>query len=153
MDCSTQGLPVHHQLTEFTQIHVHWVMMPSNHLSSVVPFSSCPQSFPASGSFQMRQLFVSGGQSIGASVSTLSMNIQGWFPLGLTGLISLQSKGLESLFQHHSSKASILWHLAFFMGQLSHQYMTTGKTIALTIQTFVGKWYLLFNTLSYFGRL
>ena len=117
--------------------------------SSVVPFSSCPQSFPASGSFQMRQLFVSGGQSIGASVSTLSMSIQGWFPFGLTGLISLQSKGLQSLLQHHSSKASILWHWAFFMGQLSHQYMTIGKTIALTIQTFFGKVIsLLFNTLS-----
>ena len=68
--------------------------------SSVIPFSSCPQSFPASGSFQMSQLFPSGGQSIGvsASASVLPMNIQGWFLLGLTGLISLQSKGLSRAF-------------------------------------------------------
>ena len=62
--------------------------------SSVVPFSSCPQSFPSSGSFQMSQLFTSGGQSIGVSASVLPMNIQNWFPLGWTGWISLQSKGL-----------------------------------------------------------
>ena len=68
--------------------------------SSIAPFSSCPQSFPASGSFQMSQLFASGGQSIGVSASTsvLPVNIQDWFPLGLTGLISLQSKGLSGVF-------------------------------------------------------
>ena len=67
------------------------------------------------------------------------MNIQGWFPLGLTGLI-LQSKGLlKGLLQHHSSKVSILWCSAFFTLQCSRPYMTTGKTIALTIETFVGK--------------
>ena len=104
----------------------------------------------------MRQFFTSGDQSIAvwisASASVLPMNIQDWFPLGLTGLISLQSKGLfKSLLQHHSSKAPILQHLAFFMVQLSHPYMTTGKTIALTRQTFVGKVIsLLFNTLSRF---
>ena len=78
--------------------------------SSVVPFSSCPQSLPASGSFQMSQLFPWGGQSIGVSASTsvLPMNTQDWFPLGWTGWISLQSKGLSSLFQYQSSKASIL---------------------------------------------
>ena len=81
--------------------------------------------------------------------SVLPMNIQDWFPLGWTGLISLQSKGLSSLLQHHSSKASILWHSAFFMVQLSHPYMTTGRTIALTRRTFVGKvTSLLFNMLS-----
>ena len=107
--------------------------------SSVVPFSSCPQSFPASGSFQMSQFFASGGQSIGISAlaSVLPMNIQDGFPLGWTGWISLQSKGLKSLLQHYSSKASILWRSAFFTVQLSHPYMTTGKTIALTMQTFV----------------
>ena len=75
-------------------------VMPSNISSSVVRFSSCPQSFPASGSFQMSRFFTSGGQSIGASVSAsiLSMNIQGWFPLGLTGLISWLSKGLSKVF-------------------------------------------------------
>ena len=77
-------------------------------------------------------LFTSGGQRVGAfaSASVLPMNIQDWFPLGLTGLISLLSKGLfKSLLQHHSSKASILWRSAFFMVQLAHPYMTTGKTI------------------------
>ena len=109
--------------------------------SSVVPFSSCPQSFPASGSFPVSQLFTSGGQSIGVSASTsdLPMNTQDWSPLEWTGLISLQSKGLKSLLQHHSSKASILRCSAFFIVQLSHPYMTTGKTIALTRWTFVGK--------------
>ena len=101
--------------------------------SSVVPFS-CLQSFAASGSFPMSQFFPSGGRSIGVSVSAsvLSMNIQNWLPLGLTSFISLQCKGLSSLFQHHSSKASIPGCSAFFMAQLSHPYMTTGKTIALT---------------------
>ena len=119
--------------------------------SSVVPFSSCPQSFPASGSFPMSQLFASGGQSIGVSASTsiLPMNTQDRSPLGWTGWISLQSKGLSSLLQNHSSKASILRHSGFFMVQLSHPYMTTGKTIALTRWIFVDKvMSLLFNVLS-----
>ena len=107
--------------------------------SSVIPFSSCLQSFPASGSFPRSQFFTSGGQSIRASASVLPMNIRDWFSLGLTSLISLQSKGLSSLLQHHSSKASILQHSAFFIVQLSHPYMTTGKTIALTKRTFVGQ--------------
>ena len=119
---------------------------------SVVPFSSCPQSFPASGSFPMCQLFGSGVQSIGVSASTsvLPMNKvnQDWFTLGCTGWISLQFKGLKSLFQHHSSKAPILQCSAFFIVQLSHPNMTTGKTIALTRWTFVGKvMSLLFNML------
>ena len=109
--------------------------------SSVLPFSSCPQSSPASGSSPMSQLFTSGGQSIGVSASTsvLPMNIQDWFPLGWTGWISLQSKGLSSLLQYHNSKASFLWFSAFFIVQLSHPYMTTGKTIPLTRWTFVSK--------------
>ena len=95
--------------------------------SAVIPFSSCPQSFPASGSFQMSQFFESGGQSTGVSASAwvLPMNNQGWFPLGWTGWISLLSK---CLLQHHSSKASILRCSAFFIVQLSHPYMTIGKT-------------------------
>ena len=104
--------------------------------SSVVPFSSCPQSLPASGSFPMSQLFTWGGQSIGvsASASVLPMNTQDWSPLGWTGWISLQSKGLSSLLQHHSSKASIFQCSAFFTVQLSHPpYMTTIKTIALIV--------------------
>ena len=119
--------------------------------SSVVPFSSCPQSFPASGSFQMSQRFASGGQSIGVSASTsvLPMNTQDWSPLGWNGWISLKSKGLPRILQHRSSKSTILQHSAFFTVQLSHPYMTTGKTIALTRWTFVGKvMYLLLNMLS-----
>ena len=106
--------------------------------SSIILFSSCPQSFPASGSFQMSQHFTSGGQSIelSALISVLPMKTQDWSPLGWTGWTFLQSKGL---LQHHSSKASIFKHSAFFIVQLSHPYMTTGKTIALTRWTFVGK--------------
>ena len=118
---------------------------------SVVPFSSFLQFFPASESFLTSQFFASGGQSIGVSASTsvLLMNTKDWSPLGWTGWISLQSKGFKSFLQHHSSKVSILQCLAFFMLQLSHSYMTTGKTIALTRQTFVGKvMSLLFNMLS-----
>ena len=116
-------------------------VMPSNHLVLCHPLPSCLQCFPASGSFPMSQLFTSGGQSIGvsASASVLPMNIQDQFPLGLPGLISLQSRGLSRVFSNHSSKASILGHSAFFIVQLSHPYMTTGKTIALTRQTFVDK--------------
>ena len=119
--------------------------------SSVVHFSSCLQSFPALGSFPISWLFTSGGQSIGASTSVVLMNIQGWFPLGLTGLISLQSKGLSSLLQNHDSKALILWCSALFIVGLFHPYMIIGKTVALTIRTFVGKVIsLLFNMLSRF---
>ena len=111
VDCSTPGFPVHHQFLEFVQTHVHRVSEAILTTSfSIVPFSSCLQSFPASGSFPMSQLFTSGGQRVeaSASASVLPMNIQDWFSLGLTGLI-LQSKGLsKSLFRNHSSKASIL---------------------------------------------
>ena len=112
--------------------------------SFVVPFSSCLQSFPASGSFQMSQLFTSGGQNIGVSSSppVFPMNTQDWSPLGWTGWISLQSKGLSrvfSLLQHHSSKASILLCSVFFIVQLSYPYMTTGEAVALTRRTFVSK--------------
>ena len=122
-------------------------------LSSIIPFSSCLQSFPASGSFLISRLLASGGQTVGASASgsDLLVNIQDWFPLGLTGLMSLQSKGLKSLLQHHSSKAPIVRHSAFFLVQLSHPYMTTGKTTALTRRAFVGKvMSLLFKMLSRF---
>ena len=96
--------------------------------SSVVHFSPSHQSFPGSGSFQMSEFFASGGQSIGvsASASVLPKNIEDWFPLGWTGWISLQLKEFsKSLLQHHSSKASVLWHSAFFMVQLAHLCMTT----------------------------
>ena len=100
----------------------------------------------------MSQFFTSGGQSIGvsASASVLPVNIKESFPLEWSGWISFKSQvTLKSLFQHHSSKASILQYSAFFIAQLSHPYMTTGKTIALTRWTFVGKvMSLFFNILS-----
>ena len=121
--------------------------------SSVVPFSSCLQSFPAPRSFQMSQLSASGGQSIGASASAslLPVNIQDWFPLGWTVGSPCSPRDSQSLLQHHNSKASILWRSAFSMVQLSHQYMTIEKTIALTKWIFVGKvMSLLFNMLFRF---
>ena len=100
MDYSTPGFPVHHQLTKLAQTHVHRVGDAIQPSSSVVPFSSCLQSFLASGSFPTSHLFTSGGQSIGVSAlaSVLPMNIQDLFLLGLTGLISLESKGLSRVF-------------------------------------------------------
>ena len=122
--------------------------------SSANPLSFCLQIFPTSGSFPMSQLLASGGQSIRASASStvLPMNIQGWFPVGVTGFDILAVQGtLKSLLQHHNSKAPILWLSAFFRVQLSHLYMTTRKTIALTIRTFVCKvMSLLFNTVTRF---
>ena len=121
--------------------------------SPVVPFSSCPQSLPPSGSFPISQLFAWGGQSTGvsASASVLSMKTQAGpisFKKDWLDLLAVQGT-LKSLLQHHSSKASIFRRSAFFTVQLSHPYMTTGKTIALTRQTFVGKVKsLIFNMLS-----
>ena len=105
MDCSLSGFPVHHQLPEFTQAHVHWVsdaiQQHPTVFFSVVPVSSL-QSCPAPGSFPMSQLFTSGGQNTGVSASTsvLPMNTQDWFPLGQTGWISLQSRGLSRVFSN-----------------------------------------------------
>ena len=99
MYCRMPAFPILHYLLEFAEIHVHRVgdaIQPSHPLS--IPFSSHLQSFPASGSFQMSQFFASGGQSIGLSATVLPMNIRGWFPLELTGLTSLQSKGLSRVF-------------------------------------------------------
>ena len=110
--------------------------------SSVIPFSSYLQSFPASGSFPMSQFFISAGQSIGDSTSTsvLPMKIQDWFPLGWTGWISLQSKGLLRVFSNITvQKHQFFGAQLFFIVQLSHPYMTTGKTIALTGWTFVSE--------------
>ena len=124
--------------------------------SSDALFSFCPWSFPASGTFPQSQLFTSDDQNTGvlAWVSVSPVNIQGWSPLRLTGLIALLSKQLSSLLQLHSSKASTLWYSAFFMVQLSQLCVTTGKTITLTIQSFVSRMMsLVFNTLSRFvGR-
>ena len=112
MNCSMPGLPVHHQPTELTQIHVQRVSDGHPTISSfVVPFSSHLQSFPASDSFQMSQLFASGGQSIGVSASTsvLPVNIQDWSSLGCTGWISLQSNRLSRVF----SKTTVQKHQFF----------------------------------------
>ena len=118
--------------------------------SSVVPFSSCLQSFLASGSFPMSQFFASGGQSIVVSASALPMNYSELISFRMDWLDLLAVQGtLKSLLQHHSSKASILRHSAFFTAQLSYPYMTTGKTIALTRWTLVSKiMSLLLNMLS-----
>ena len=114
---------------------------------SVAPFSSCLQPFPASGSFPMSQFFTSGGQSIGVSASTSVLALIS-FRMDWLDLLAVQGT-LKSLLHHHSSKASILQCSGFFTVQLSHPYMTTGKTIALTPWTFVGKvTSMLFNIVS-----
>ena len=128
-------------------------VIPSNHLTRCRPLLFLPSILPSIKVFSNESVllirWLTYGASASASASVLPMNIQDWFPLQLTGLISLKSKKHSSLLQHHSSKASILQCSAFFMVQLSHPYMTTGKTIALTRQTFVGKvMSLLFNILS-----
>ena len=149
------GIPVLYYLLELAPTHVHWVgdaIQPSHPLSS--PSSPAFNLSRHHSLFLMNQLYASGGQSIAASASVLLMSIQDWFPLGLTDSISLQSKWLWSLLQHHNSKASILQYSAFFMVQPSHLYMTTGKTIALTRWTFVSKvMSLLFNMLPRFVRV
>jgi len=139
MDCSTPGFPVLHSQSLCKFISIESEMLIS---SSVAPFPSCPQSFPASGSFPMSQLFSSESAllikwpkfwSFSFSVG-LSSEYSGLisFRIGLFDLLAVQGT-LKSLLQHHSSKASVLQRSAFFMVQLSHPYMTTGKTIALAV--------------------
>ena len=120
MDCSTPGFLVLHCLPEFAQTHVHWISdaIKSSHPLLPASFSSCPQSFPASGSFPMSQLLASGGwRSIGTSASVLPMNIQSWFPLGLMGLTSLLSKGFSRVFN-----STTVWKRQFFGAQPSLQF-------------------------------
>ena len=117
-------------------------VMPSNHLILYHPLSSCLQCFPASGSFQMSQFFTSGGQSFGVSTSAsvLPMNIQDWFPLGLTGLITLLSKELSRVFSNTTVQKHQFFGAQLSLWSNSHiPYMTTRKTIALSRWTFVGK--------------
>ena len=150
MNHSMPGLSVHHQLPESTQTHVHWVgdaIQPSHPLSSPSPPTL---SLSRHCGLLKWVSFSHQGSSASASASVLSMNIKDWAFLGLgwLDLLAVQET-LKSLLQHHSSKASILLYSAFFTVQLSHPYMTTGKTIALTRWTFVGKvMSLLFNMLS-----
>ena len=145
MDCSTPGLPVHHQLSELAQTHVHRVgdaIQPSHPLSS--------PSSPAFNLSQHQGLFqwVSSSHQV-----TKVLEFQDWFPLGWTRWISLISKGLSRVFSNttHSSKASVLQCSPLFMVQLSHPYISTGKIVALTVWTFVSKVMpLLFETVSRF---
>ena len=110
VDCGTSGSPALQYLLEFAEFHAHWV---DDTISfSAIPISSCAQSFPASGSFPMSQLITSGGRSIRALASVLPMNIQDWFPLGLTGLFSMQSKGLLRVFS-----STAVWRHQFFSAQ------------------------------------
>ena len=115
--------------------------------SSVSSFSSYLQSFSAVGSFPMNQLFTSGGQSIGvsASASVLPMNIQDWFPLGFMIWSPCSPRDSQESSPTPQFEIIILWHSAFSRAQHSHLYMTTGETIALTVQTFVSKWCLCFS--------
>ena len=150
MDCSTPGLPVPHYLLEFAQVHAHWVGDAIQPSYPLLPPSSF--AFSVSESFPMSWLFASGGQSTGASASAsvLPMSIRCWFTLGLTGLISLQSKGLSRVFSSTMvRKHQFFGGSAFLMVQQSHPYMTAGKTVALTIRTFISRvMSLLFNMLS-----
>ena len=123
MDCSTPGFLVHHQLPEPGQTHVYqswWCHLTIS--SSVIPLFSCLQSFPASGSFPKSQFFSSGGQRIGVSASTsvLPMNIQDWFPLGWTGWISLQSKGLSRVFSNTTVQKHQFFGAQFSLQSNSH---------------------------------
>ena len=128
MDCSTQGFPILHHLLELAQTHVHWVdgaIQPSYPLSS-----PSPPAFSLSrhqGLFSMSWLFASGGQSIGASASAsvLPMNIQDWFPLGLTGWISLQSKGLSRVFSNTTVQKHQLFniHLSWWFNSHLHTWL------------------------------
>ena len=141
MNHSMPGLPVYHQLQELAQTHVHRVgdaIQPSHPL---LPFFSCLQSFPASGSFTRSQFFASGGQSIGvsASASVLPMtSVLVSFRMDWLDLLAVQGT-LKSLLQHHSSKVSILRCSAFFIVQLSYPYMTAGQTTAGTPLNWVQK--------------
>ena len=132
MDCRTLVFPVLRYLPELAQTHVHWVSDAYHPTisSSIVPFSSHLQSFPASGSFLMVWLFTSGGQANFASASAwvLSMNIQDWFPLGLTGLISLQSKGLSRVFS-----STTVWKHQFFGAQPSSFFLVLSLPYGLTL--------------------
>jgi len=141
MDCSTPGLPVHHQLLEFTQTHVHWSVTTSNHLIFCHPLLLLPSIFPSIRIFSNEPTL----RIRWPKYWSFSFNISPSnehpglisFRMDWLDLLAVQVT-LQSLLQHHSSKASILWCSVFFIVQLLHPYMTTGKTIALTRWTFVG---------------
>ena len=150
MDHSTPGFPVLHYLSEFAQtlrpLSQWWYPTIS---SSVIPFSFCLQSFTASGSFPMSHLFASGGWSIGASALVLPVNIQGWFHLGLTDLISLQPKGILRVFNTTDQKHQFFSAQPYLWSKFLIHTWLLENVIALTIWTFVSKvMSLLFNKLS-----
>ena len=157
MNCSTPGLPVHHQLPEFTQTHVHQVGDAIQHLILCRPLLLLPSIPPSIRVFSNESaLCMSWPKYWSFSLSISPSNEHPGlvsFRMDWLDLLAVQGT-LKSLLQHHSSKAaSILWHSALFTVQLSHPHMTTGKTIALTRRTFVGKeMSLLFNMLSRFVR-
>ena len=152
MNHSTPGLPVHNKLPESTQTHVHWVSDDMNHLILCHPLLLLPSIFPSirvfsnESALHIRWLKY---WSFSFNISPYSEHPE-LIPFRMDWLDLLAVQGtLKSLLQHHSAKAWILWRSAFFTVQLSHPYMTTGKTIALTRWTFVGKvMSLLFNMLS-----
>ena len=153
MDCSKPGLPIHHQLPEPTQTHVHHVGDAIQSSHPLLPLLRPPSIFPSIRDFSNESvLHIRWPKywSFNLSISPCS-EYSGLISFEMNSLSLLAVRGtLKSLLQHHSSKASILRHSAFFIVQLSHPYMTTGKTIALTRQTFVGKvTSLLFNMLSW----
>ena len=136
MDCSTPGFPVQHQLPELLKLMAIESVMPPNQEDVCLP---CPQSFPTSTSFSVLCIRWPKYWSFSFSISP-SDEYSGLISFRIDWLDLLVVQGtLKSLLQHHSSKASILWCSVFFRVQLSHSYMTIGKTIALTRQTFVGK--------------
>ena len=152
MDCSTPGLPVYHQLLEFTQTQVHWVGDASSHLILCRPLLLPPSIFPSIRVFSNESaLHIRWPKYWSFSFSISPSNEYSglfFFRMDWLELLAVQWT-LESLLQHYNSKASILGHSAFLIVQLSHPYMITGKTMALTRQTFVGKvMSLLFNMLS-----
>ena len=142
MNCSTPGLPVHHQLPESTQTHVHWVgdaIQPSHPLLSPSPPTSIFLSIRVFSNESVLHIRWPKYWSFSFNISP-SNEHSGLISFGMDWLELLAVQGtFKSLLQHHSSKASILWYSAFFIVQLSHPYMTTGKTVALTRWTFVGK--------------
>ena len=153
MDCSMPGFSIHHQFLEFTQTHVIESVMPSNHLSLCHPLLLPSSILPSIRVFSPESiLHIRWPKYWSFSFSISPSNEHSGlisFKMGWLDLLAIQGT-LESLLQHHSSKASILWLSAFFIVRLSHSYMTTGKNIALTRWTFVGKvMSLLFNVLSW----
>ena len=150
MDRSTPGLPVHHQLPEFTQTHAHRAVMPSSHLILCCPLLP-PSIFPSIRVFSRESVLrIRWPKYWSFSSISPSNEHSGLISFRMDWFELLAVPGtLKSLIQHHSSKASILRCSAFFIVQLSHPYMTIGKTIALTRWTFVGKGMsLLFNMLT-----